>query len=809
MRGPAEPHDHTAEKHNAQRVTVHDGREAKQVLPTTMTHLDQFIQWGCSAELLRMKLFPNAQEITESVGCLAAADKELGDELRFGASDVTCVVVGDGSRPRTAALACCRTKWRRVISIDPALRTHDATAMEEWKALERLELRKAKIEETTIDVDPALDSAVVIILPHAHIPPNKAIGALRLPAAVEAPTLRIVVVQLPCCDYEWHDRCVGVAPDVIYEDIAMASSRRLVRVWRDVFPAAWANDAVGKGAAAPQVRTDYPVSCSINRARGWRRQLPDRQSSTALVDAASWEGVKLVLCGGAPAHDASRRVLRKRQYAKAFGDPERRVVSGRILKVPMLQARLLHEVSCQDPVVAAAFPDGPPDSVPPVYPEDVARKLLDLHIAQTADEGGTADDPAAVALKASLPVGGEGAVATRAFATTFSVPRWLVEVMLREVGAAGAFEYFSLLNSPADVALRVNFHRDAALTRGVVAASLLEDGITASPHPFVPTALVIARDDGKANIKASRMWREGYVEVQDTGSQLIAAAALPGCVYEGLQALDRAQAGNAEHDPPAKRHKMEPAAADLPPSTAPLRILDYCCGLGGKTLQFASLCGRPGVGTRGCAITAADIDADALRELPTRLKRCRLSDCVTARLHPLRKGDGEEGGDGQDGAKPLNWGAGQHAQGRKNVALGAAPCSDDRELYDLVFVDAPCSGLGRLRRRTDNRWRLPPSDLETYPAVQLDILCKAASHVAAGGTLCYATCSINSKENQGVVAAFNASPAGTGFRPDPLASAWGADVAAALGVGGDHAVTLYPHKHATDGFFIARWVRAA
>jgi hypothetical protein len=84
----------------------------------------------CSVPLLSLELFPNAQEITESMACMSAARAHLPDSVGFDDESVTCVVVGDGRRPRTAALMCFRTKWRRIILLNPDQRRHTGDGLD-------------------------------------------------------------------------------------------------------------------------------------------------------------------------------------------------------------------------------------------------------------------------------------------------------------------------------------------------------------------------------------------------------------------------------------------------------------------------------------------------------------------------------------------------------------------------------------------------------------------------------------------------------------------------------------------------------
>jgi 16S rRNA (cytosine967-C5)-methyltransferase len=90
----------------------------------------------------------------------------------------------------------------------------------------------------------------------------------------------------------------------------------------------------------------------------------------------------------------------------------------------------------------------------------------------------------------------------------------------------------------------------------------------------------------------------------------------------------------------------------------------------------------------------------------------------------------------------------------RKIDGGAFAARGFPEAYDAVLLDAPCSNTGVLRRRPDARWRLSDGDIEKAAEVQLSLLEKAASFVAKGGRLVYSTCSIESRENDEVVAAF-------------------------------------------------------
>jgi 16S rRNA (cytosine967-C5)-methyltransferase len=124
--------------------------------------------------------------------------------------------------------------------------------------------------------------------------------------------------------------------------------------------------------------------------------------------------------------------------------------------------------------------------------------------------------------------------------------------------------------------------------------------------------------------------------------------------------------------------------------------------------------------------------------------------------------------------------------------------------FDRVLVDAPCSGMGALRRNPDARWRVQPEDVPRLAELQRSILRSAASALRPGGTLVYSTCTLLSEENEDVVEAFlRDSP---GFRLVPLAELPPSlrDVASEDGF-----LRLFPHRHDTDGFFAARLERLA
>ena len=118
--------------------------------------------------------------------------------------------------------------------------------------------------------------------------------------------------------------------------------------------------------------------------------------------------------------------------------------------------------------------------------------------------------------------------------------------------------------------------------------------------------------------------------------------------------------------------------------------------------------------------------------------------------------------------------------------------------FDLVLVDAPCSGLGVIRKKPDIRYK-DPAPLADLPAVQLDILRNAARYVRPGGTLMYSTCTLLYRENGEVVETFLAE--------NKACKAEAFTLPGPVGPVQSGSVTLWPHRHGTDGFFISKMRR--
>jgi hypothetical protein len=234
-------------------------------LPFKADYIDSFLRWDCGLTLLNLSMFPKndrTKEISESMACLAAVDKHLSDILHFKDEKVLCLVVGDGSTPRTAALLAFRTRWARIISVDPALSASPELA-KKWEGVARLQLSSKRIQDCTFEVDD--EKHVLLVLPHAHVSADVALGSLHFKPGVPLPTISIV--QLPCCWVLWHEQVCGKHADKSFKDPAVFATARCVKVWQDVSADAVTHRAVGIGDQRP--RTEQLLTRGIATKKEW------------------------------------------------------------------------------------------------------------------------------------------------------------------------------------------------------------------------------------------------------------------------------------------------------------------------------------------------------------------------------------------------------------------------------------------------------------------------------------------------------------------------------------------------------------
>jgi 16S rRNA (cytosine967-C5)-methyltransferase len=198
-------------------------------------------------------------------------------------------------------------------------------------------------------------------------------------------------------------------------------------------------------------------------------------------------------------------------------------------------------------------------------------------------------------------------------------------------------------------------------------------------------------------------------------------------------------------------------------------VTDFCAGAGGKTLAIGAAMRSTG------RLYAFDTSAHRLDAFKSRLKRSGLSNVHPAAIAHER----------DDRVKRLT--------GK----------------MDRVLVDAPCTGLGTLRRNPDLKWRQNMQAVEEMAVKQAAILQSASRMLKAGGRIVYATCSVLPQENEAIAEAFSAA------NPDFIPLSAGevlaelkVEAASSLCSGGDNSqlyLRLWPHRHATDGFFAAVW----
>jgi len=257
-----------------------------------------------------------------------------------------------------------------------------------------------------------------------------------------------------------------------------------------------------------------------------------------------------------------------------------------------------------------------------------------------------------------------------------SIPDWMDEIGINELGEDIWTKEIAALNKQADVILRVNTLKT---NKKDLQLKLQSENIETEFLPNHPYALKLME---RSNVFITEAFKNGWFEVQDASSQLVAAF------------LD-VKSG--------------------------MKVVDTCAGAGGKTLHLASLMENKG------QIVAMDIYESKLKKLKIRARR----------------------------------------NGVHNIDLKVIESTKPiKKLYnkaDRVLIDAPCSGLGVLRRNPDAKWKLELEFIDNIKKVQQDILQQYSRMVKPGGKLVYATCSVLPSENQEQVQKFLTSDLGKDF----------------------------------------------
>ncbi|WJJ97877.1 RsmB/NOP family class I SAM-dependent RNA methyltransferase [Algibacter luteus] len=257
-----------------------------------------------------------------------------------------------------------------------------------------------------------------------------------------------------------------------------------------------------------------------------------------------------------------------------------------------------------------------------------------------------------------------------------SIPDWIDEVGLAELGEAKWTKEIAMQNEQAEVILRTNTLKT---TKEDLQNILFDEGIETEAIKGYDSALKLKE---RANVFVTDAFKNGLFEVQDASSQLVA---------EFL---------------------------DVKPG---MKVVDTCAGAGGKTLHIASLMENKG------QIIAMDIYESKLKKLKIRARR--------------------------NGVHNIDM----------KVIESTKPIKKLYDKADRVLIDAPCSGLGVLRRNPDAKWKLEPEFLDRIRVTQQEVLQQYSRMVKPQGKLVYATCSVLPSENQNQVKAFLKSEGGANF----------------------------------------------
>lgn len=257
-----------------------------------------------------------------------------------------------------------------------------------------------------------------------------------------------------------------------------------------------------------------------------------------------------------------------------------------------------------------------------------------------------------------------------------SIPDWMDELGVKELGEAVWSKEITAQNQPAKVILRTNTLKG---TKENLRNTLMDLNIETEYLKDQPEALVLKE---RANVFLTDAFKQGLFEVQDANSQLVAGF------------------------------------LDVKPG---MRVVDTCAGAGGKTLHIASLMENKG------QLIAMDLYESKLKQLKLRAKR--------------------------NGAFNIEY----------RIIDTTKVIKKLHEKADRVLIDAPCSGLGVLKRNPDAKWKLQPEFIDNIRKVQSEVLESYSKIVKPGGKLVYATCSVLPSENQEQVEKFLKTEIGKQF----------------------------------------------
>ncbi len=283
-------------------------------------------------------------------------------------------------------------------------------------------------------------------------------------------------------------------------------------------------------------------------------------------------------------------------------------------------------------------------------------------------------------------------------------PQWLFE-KIKDVSLLKS------LNVPAPADFRINIK-----SREAVMENMAKEGYFVEQTPYSPIGL---RSRDRISLGNCMAYQNGEIDVQDEASQLAAVL------------------------------------CDVRPEH---KVIDYCCGAGGKSLAIAYLLDNQG------HILAHDVSAKRLEAIKPRMQRL----------------------------------------GIKNIELTDLAADSDRD-FDRFIIDAPCSGTGTWRRSPDAKFRLTPAKLRSLNSAQREILEMAYPKVKSGGRIVYITCSVLRDENEDIIKAFLQD------KPDMkqlnVKELWEKKIGCPYPCRDEHYLRLSPATTGTDGFFFTVLVK--
>ena len=283
-------------------------------------------------------------------------------------------------------------------------------------------------------------------------------------------------------------------------------------------------------------------------------------------------------------------------------------------------------------------------------------------------------------------------------------PQWLFE-KIKDV------LLLKSLNVPAPADFRINIK-----SREAVMENMVKEGYSVEQTPYSPIGL---RSRDRISLGNCMAYQNGEIDVQDEASQLAAVL------------------------------------CDVRPEH---KVIDYCCGAGGKSLAIAYLLDNQG------HILAHDVSAKRLEAIKPRMQRL----------------------------------------GIKNIELTDWAADSDRD-FDRFIIDAPCSGTGTWRRSPDAKFRLTPAKLRSLNSAQREILETAYPKVRSGGRIIYITCSVLRDEDEDIIKAFLQD------KPDMkqlnVKELWEKKIGCPYPCRDEHYLRLSPATTGTDGFFFTVLVK--